>query len=55
MPALSTYMIDAAATNLHFTPAKAIQQIGYKQQVSYNEGIARTVDWYLKNMVSGTI
>jgi nucleoside-diphosphate-sugar epimerase len=46
MPLISTYIAQTSTTNLHFSPSKAIKEIGYQQQVSYKEGIERTVRWF---------
>jgi sterol-4alpha-carboxylate 3-dehydrogenase (decarboxylating) len=48
MPLISTYIVNTSTHDLHFTSAKAIREIGYKQVVSFKEGIARTVAWYQK-------
>ncbi|HRG90453.1 MAG TPA: NAD-dependent epimerase/dehydratase family protein [Chitinophagales bacterium] len=46
MPLISTYIVNAGTHHLHFSSAKAQREIGYRQLVSYEEGIKRTVDWY---------
>lgn len=46
MPIISMYIVNVAIHNLHFSSTKAQQEIGYKQQVSFEEGIKRTVAWY---------
>lgn len=46
MPLISTYIVNTSTHHLHFSPAKAVEEIGYRQVVSLEEGIRRTVDWY---------
>lgn len=46
LPLLSTYAINTATHHLHFSPEKACKEIGYKQLVSFEDGIWRTVSWY---------
>ena len=46
MPLISTYIVNTSTHNLYFSAAKAQREIGYKQQVSFEEGIRRTVAWY---------
>ncbi len=46
MPLISTYIVNTSIHNLQFSPAKAIKEIGYKQEVGFEEGIRRTVAWY---------
>jgi nucleoside-diphosphate-sugar epimerase len=48
MPLISTYIVNTATHNLHFSAAKAQREIGYEQKVSYEEGVKRTVDWYVR-------
>ena len=48
MPLISTYIVNTSIHNLQFSPAKAIKEIGYKQEVGFEEGIRRTVGWYKK-------
>ena len=50
MPLISTYIIKTASTNLHFTSTKAISEIGYRPQIAFEEGIRKTVEWYLKEI-----
>ena len=47
MPLISTYIVNISIHNLQFSPAKAINEIGYKQEVDFEEGITRTVAWYM--------
>ena len=51
MPLISTYIINTSTHDLHFTSAKAQREIGYKQLVSFEEGVKRTVAWYQKQKV----
>lgn len=46
MPILSTYIVKTATHDIHFTPAKAMQEIGYAPQVDLEEGLRRTAQWY---------
>ncbi len=48
MPLISTYIVNTSTHHLHFSSAKAQREIGYKQQVGFEEGIKRTVAWYKK-------
>lgn len=48
MPLVSTYIVHTSTHHLHFSSAKAQREIGYKQVVSFEEGIKRTVAWYQK-------
>lgn len=48
MPLISTYIVNTSTHDLHFSPTKAQREIGYKQLVSFEEGIKRTVAWYQK-------
>lgn len=48
MPLISTYIVNTSTHDLHFSPAKAQSEIGYKQLISFEEGIKRTVAWYQK-------
>jgi nucleoside-diphosphate-sugar epimerase len=48
MPLISTYIVNTSTHDLHFSSAKAQREIGYKQLVSFEEGIKRTVAWYKK-------
>jgi dihydroflavonol-4-reductase len=48
-PLLSTYTINTSTHHLHFSSAKAQQQIGYQQLVSLQKGIEKTVEWYKTN------
>lgn len=48
-PVLSTYTINTSTHHLHFSSAKAQQQIGYQQLVSLQKGIEKTVEWYKTN------
>lgn len=48
MPLISTYIVNTSTHNLHFSSAKAQREIGYKQIVSFEEGVKRTVAWYQK-------
>ena len=49
MPLISTYIVNISIHNLQFSPAKAINEIGYKQEVDFEEGITRTVAWYMES------
>ena len=51
MPLISTYIANTSTHDLHFSSAKAQREIGYKQLVSFEEGIKRTVAWYQKQKV----
>ncbi|MFN8321583.1 MAG: NAD-dependent epimerase/dehydratase family protein [Chitinophagales bacterium] len=46
MPLISAYIVNTSTHHLHFSPAKAVEEIGYRQIVSFEEGIRRTVAWY---------
>lgn len=46
MPLISTYIVNTSTHHLHFSSAKAQREIGYRQLVSYHEGITRTVNRY---------
>lgn len=46
MPIISTYIVNTATHNIHFTAAKAVNQIGYTPQVKLNQGLQKTVEWY---------
>ncbi len=48
MPLISTYIVNTSTHHLHFSSAKAQREIGFKQIVSFEEGIKRTVQWYQK-------
>ncbi len=48
MPLISTYIVNTSTHHLQFSAAKAQRDIGYRQQVSFEEGINRTVEWYKK-------
>ncbi len=48
MPLISTYIVNTSTHHLHFSSAKAQREIGYKQQISFEEGVKRTVAWYKK-------
>jgi nucleoside-diphosphate-sugar epimerase len=48
-PVLSSYTINTSTHHLHFSSAKAQQQIGYRQLVSLPEGVKKTVEWYKTN------
>jgi nucleoside-diphosphate-sugar epimerase len=48
MPLISTYIAQTSTTHLHFSPSKAINEIGYRQVVSYKEGVERTVRWFFE-------
>jgi nucleoside-diphosphate-sugar epimerase len=48
MPLISTYIVNTSTHHLQFSSAKAQSEIGYRQQVSFEEGIKRTVEWYKK-------
>lgn len=48
MPLISTYIVNTSTHDLHFSSEKAIREIGYKQVVSFEEGITRTIAWYQK-------
>jgi nucleoside-diphosphate-sugar epimerase len=48
MPLISTYIVNTSTHDLHFSAEKAQREIGYKQQISFEEGIKRTVEWYKK-------
>lgn len=50
MPLISTYIVNTSTHHLYFSSEKAQKEIGYKQQVSYEEGIKRTVQWYLQEI-----
>jgi nucleoside-diphosphate-sugar epimerase len=49
MPLISTYIVNTSTHDLHFSSRKAQDMIGYKQKVSFEEGVRRTVEWY-KNL-----
>lgn len=46
MPIISTYIVKTATHDIHFTPKKAMQEIGYRPKVKLHEGLERTVAWY---------
>jgi 2-alkyl-3-oxoalkanoate reductase len=45
-PPLTRYRICTATQDLHFSPARAIEALGYAPAVSLEEGLDRTVEWY---------
>ncbi len=47
MPLISTYIVNTSTHDLHFSSEKAQREIGYRQMVSFREGVKRTVSWYL--------
>lgn len=47
MPLLSVYTVNSASYDLHFSCEKAMNEIGYKQQFSFNDAIEKTWQWYL--------
>ncbi len=46
MPIISTYIVKTATHDIHFSPKKAMQEIGYRPRVKLHEGLERTVAWY---------
>ncbi len=48
-PFITRYRIRAVMGDSHFSIAKAQRELGYKPQISTQEGLKRTVDWYLKS------
>jgi dihydroflavonol-4-reductase len=46
MPIFSTYIVQTATHDLHFSSQKARREIGFKTQVELHEGLKRTVEWY---------
>jgi len=46
MPIFSTYIVQAATHDLHFSSQKARREIGFKTQIGLHEGLKRTAEWY---------
>jgi dihydroflavonol-4-reductase len=46
MPIFSTYIVQTATHDLHFSSQKARREIGFKTQVGLHDGLKRTVEWY---------
>ena len=49
--ALITYVKDRPGHDLRYAidPSKVISETGWRPEVSFEEGIEKTVDWYLSN------
>jgi nucleoside-diphosphate-sugar epimerase len=46
-PPITRYRVAIVARDCHFSNAKAKAQLDWTPRVSFEEGIERTVDWYL--------
>ncbi len=48
---LITFVTDRAGHDLRYAidSSKIMQELGWKPSVTFEEGLAKTVDWYLEN------
>jgi dTDP-glucose 4,6-dehydratase len=50
---LITYITDRAGHDLRYAidPAKLMNELGWKPSVTFEQGLAKTVDWYMNNQI----
>lgn len=49
-PPLTCYRVSVVSKDFYFTPAKAMRELGYTPHIPLEEGVARTVKWYLNQV-----
>ena len=47
-PPITRYLVKLMTRDLHFSCARAQEVLGYQPRVSFEEGLARTVEWWRK-------
>lgn len=45
-PLISTYLVNVAKHDLHFSSDKIRKELGYKQAIGFDDAIIKTVSWY---------